>query len=287
MPLSDPSWVWPFWLERQMDPANPEFVPGTDDAELVNLTHRSFTTIGSLATPERATVDPRGLITASAGGWSVDWWIGAEDQWHRPSRAPVVRQRLLGDAPVLETAMRVPGGGALHRVRVHQHRARSVHRHRDREPHGGAGRSGARRAALQRRGLRRRAQIDLVDTTVLVDGEPGLVFTKPPADLVGSVLASGTARAASSSAAARPRGPVLSTTPTAGPPAFVFPLTTPPPSAPSCPCPIWPGAPGVGDAGARRARCPSRQPSPPPSRWPPAGSRTPAGVCSPRSPTTG
>src|SRR5690606_37148510 len=44
------------------------------------------------------------------------WWIGAEDRWHHPSREAAVSQRPVGDAPVVETAMRVPGGDVLHRA---------------------------------------------------------------------------------------------------------------------------------------------------------------------------
>ena len=29
---------------------------------------------------------PPGLVTPPGGGWSLDWWIGADDRWHLPSR---------------------------------------------------------------------------------------------------------------------------------------------------------------------------------------------------------
>lgn len=116
MSASDPSWVWPFWLERQLDPASPDFVPGSAGADLVDITHRNVTMVGNLDTAERVAVDPRGLLTPLDAGWSLDWWIGAEDRWHVPSRAPGVRQRLVQQAPVVETAMRVPGGDAIART---------------------------------------------------------------------------------------------------------------------------------------------------------------------------
>jgi hypothetical protein len=112
----DASWVWPYWLERQLDPASADFVAGSAGGAAGNLTHRSGMLVGNVATYERALIDPRGLVTPFDGGWSLDWWIGAEDQWHVPSRVTAVRQRLLHDAPVLETAMRVPGGDALQRA---------------------------------------------------------------------------------------------------------------------------------------------------------------------------
>ena len=75
-----------------------------------------WTTIGTVGSPVRSIVDPRGLVTPGADGWSLDWWIGAEDRWHFAGTEPAVRQSLIGLAPVVETAMRVPGGDAVERV---------------------------------------------------------------------------------------------------------------------------------------------------------------------------
>jgi len=113
-----PDWVWPYWLERQLDPASPAFQPRGHLPFLTNVTARNWTLVGNVASPWEAIVDPRGLVTTWFDGWSLDWWIGAEDGWHLPSRAPAsrVRQSLLGAAPVVETSMRVPGGHAVHRA---------------------------------------------------------------------------------------------------------------------------------------------------------------------------
>ncbi|CAA9213194.1 MAG: hypothetical protein AVDCRST_MAG50-139 [uncultured Acidimicrobiales bacterium] len=110
------SWVLPYWLERQLDPRSPAFVPRRHLAAATNLTNRNWTSVGTVGSPSKAIVDPRGLVTPRYGGWSLDWWIGADDRWHLPSREPSVRQSLVSDTPVVETAMRVPGGDALHRV---------------------------------------------------------------------------------------------------------------------------------------------------------------------------
>ncbi|MBA2624954.1 MAG: hypothetical protein H0U89_05050, partial [Acidimicrobiia bacterium] len=103
--------VWPWWLERLLDPASPAFValPG-DVGVLPNVTGRSWTRLGTRGGSSVATVDPGGLVTPAAGGWSLDWWVGADDRWHLPSREVAVRQRAVDGAPVVETAMRVPGG---------------------------------------------------------------------------------------------------------------------------------------------------------------------------------
>ena len=74
----------------------------------------SWTLVGTVASPTATPVDPAGLVGGE--GWSVDWWIGADDRWHLPSRSAAVRQHVLDDAPVVETALRIPGGDAVHRA---------------------------------------------------------------------------------------------------------------------------------------------------------------------------
>jgi hypothetical protein len=109
-------WVWPYWLERQLDPASPAFVPRGHLPFLTNVTARNWTAIGNLDSPWEAVVDPRGLVTPWFDGWSLDWWVGSHDRWRFPSREPAVRQSLLDDTPVVETRLRVPGGDAVHRA---------------------------------------------------------------------------------------------------------------------------------------------------------------------------
>ncbi|HEY5154236.1 MAG TPA: hypothetical protein VIJ47_05845 [Acidimicrobiales bacterium] len=117
----------PFWLERQRDLTGPDFTPdllsGRDVAhepDPANVTHRSWSMVGTVATPDRGVVDPRGLVTpgspGAGRGWSLDWWVGGDDRWHAPAQEAAVRQRLVGDAPVIETLMRIPGGDAVQRV---------------------------------------------------------------------------------------------------------------------------------------------------------------------------
>ncbi|MEZ5410996.1 MAG: hypothetical protein R2761_23400 [Acidimicrobiales bacterium] len=71
---------------------------------------------GTLTGEARARVDQAGLVSPEAAGWSLDWWIGAEDRWYLPAREATVRQHRLGAGPVIETALRIPGGDARHRV---------------------------------------------------------------------------------------------------------------------------------------------------------------------------
>ncbi len=77
---------------------------------------RRWTLLGTLASPGRASVDDRGLVVPGRARWSLDWWIGAADRWHVAGHEASTRQRLIDLAPVTETAMRVPGGDAVHRA---------------------------------------------------------------------------------------------------------------------------------------------------------------------------
>jgi hypothetical protein len=72
------------------------------------------TPLGALGQVWADEVDERGQLRL--GHWMLDWWIGAEDRWHLPASEVAVRQRFLADVPVVETAMRVPGGDVLHRA---------------------------------------------------------------------------------------------------------------------------------------------------------------------------
>jgi hypothetical protein len=63
-----------------------------------------------------ATVDESGVLSPRVAGWELDWWIGADDRWRMPAREAAVRQQLVEGMPVVQTAMRVPGGDAIHHV---------------------------------------------------------------------------------------------------------------------------------------------------------------------------
>ena len=191
-----PDWVWPYWLERQLDPGSPAFVPRGHLPFLTNMTHRNWTAVGNLDSPWEAIVDPRGLVTPWFDGWSLDWWVGADDRWHLPSREVSVRQRLVADSPVVETAMRVPGGDVVERVYAVR---------RSSTEGGGelvvAEVENATKVpvalALAVRpynpeGLSVIERLDLHDgTTVTVDGRVALLLPKPPARVAASTFHDG------------------------------------------------------------------------------------------------
>jgi len=81
-------WVWPYWVERQFDPADNSFVPRAFSFSHINLTHRNWTAVGLPELGIYPIVDPRGLVTPLHDGWSLDFWLtDATGQQLLPSRA--------------------------------------------------------------------------------------------------------------------------------------------------------------------------------------------------------
>ena len=183
-------WIWPYWLERQLDPRSPAFVPRGHLPFLVNVTQRNWTMVGNIDSPWEAIVDPRGLLTPWFDGWSLDWWIGADDRWHFPSRDTGVRQRLVGASPVVETAMRIPSGDAVQRVyAVQADEELVVVEIENRSPLPFALALAVR--PYNPEGLAVVERITMVDRVVVVDGRPALLFPSAPRKVAGSTFHDG------------------------------------------------------------------------------------------------
>ncbi|MBW3547765.1 MAG: hypothetical protein KY452_06495 [Actinobacteria bacterium] len=183
-------WVWPHWLERQLDPRSPAFTPRGHLPVLANVTNRNWTMVGNLGSSREAIVDPRGLLTPWFDGWSLDWWVGAADGWHFPSREASVDQRLVAGRPVVETTMPVPGGEAVERLyAIRAEEELVVVEVTNRSP-------APLTLALAVRpynpeGLAVVERIGVAGNTVTVDGRPALLLPGRPAGLAGSTFEQG------------------------------------------------------------------------------------------------
>ncbi|HEX2029641.1 MAG TPA: hypothetical protein VHF25_16790 [Nitriliruptorales bacterium] len=111
-----PDWLWPYWLERQLDPSSPAFVPRGHLPFAANVTHRNWTAVGNVDSAWEAIVDPVGLLTPGHDTWSVDWWVRSPQRWHLPSREVALAQELVGARPVVQTTMPIADGEARQRV---------------------------------------------------------------------------------------------------------------------------------------------------------------------------
>jgi hypothetical protein len=83
-------WVWPYWVERQFNPADESFIPRAFSFSHINLTHRNWTAVGLPDVPYYPIVDPRGLVTPLFDGWSLDFWLV-------PARGPLLLPSKLSD----------------------------------------------------------------------------------------------------------------------------------------------------------------------------------------------
>ena len=75
-----------------------------------------MTTTGVVGAQWRATVTPWGAVEPWNGSSVVDWFVAADDRWHRPKHEASTRQTVLGGTPVVETRVRIPSGDAVQRV---------------------------------------------------------------------------------------------------------------------------------------------------------------------------
>jgi hypothetical protein len=64
----------------------------------------------------RATITPWGRVDPWDGSPSLDWYVAADDRWHRPATEPTLRQERVGDTAVVRTRLRVPNGDVVHTV---------------------------------------------------------------------------------------------------------------------------------------------------------------------------
>lgn len=185
-----PDWLWPYWIERQIDPRSPSFIPRGHLPFMTNVTHRNWTMVGNIGSAWEAIVDPCGLVTPWFDGWSLDWWIGAEDRWHFPSRDTAVRQSLVEATPIVQTAMRVPGGDAIQRVYTTAGSEELVIV----EVENASPTPVAVAFALRPynpEGLAVVERIQMQGTTVLADGRPALLLPRAPAQSSASTFMRG------------------------------------------------------------------------------------------------
>jgi len=104
-------WVWPYWVERQFNPADESFIPRAFSFSHINLTHRNWTAVGIPDVPYYPIVDPRGLVTPLFDGWSLDFWhVPADGEAAVPSKLAEFPQSLeAGENLVVRSSANWPG----------------------------------------------------------------------------------------------------------------------------------------------------------------------------------
>ncbi len=96
-------WVFPYWADRQYDPADPGFIPRSHLGLSMNVTRRNWTAVGSPSCSTEPVVDPRGAVMPFRNGWTSECWLRHGETVWFPSLAPNVVQRLHDGLPVVTT----------------------------------------------------------------------------------------------------------------------------------------------------------------------------------------
>jgi hypothetical protein len=108
---SNLDWIWPLWVERQVDPDGEEFIPTAINLIKTNLTCRNWTSLGLEDAPREAMLDPVGMLTLRPYGWSVFPYVRLDGRGHFPPRLMPrwqASQRLLeGSLPCVVTRYEV------------------------------------------------------------------------------------------------------------------------------------------------------------------------------------
>jgi len=109
---SNPQWVWPYWVEQQLNPSSPSFIPTGVNIMTVNLSHRNWTSLGLAGSKKEIMVDPVGMLTLKPYSWSVFPYVKSEGKIHVPPRMDgSVEQELLdGVLPGVRTHYRTGSG---------------------------------------------------------------------------------------------------------------------------------------------------------------------------------
>src|SRR6476646_5110316 len=140
------------------------------------------TPVGTVGSGRTGSVDRSGVLTPRGAGWSLEWWIGADDRWHLPEREVTVRQSLVDAA---HRAYGAVAGDDVVAVEVENRSAVPFAVAFVVRP--AADVDTARPARERGRGRGRIGRIELVDRTVMVDGRPALFLPSAPGRVAGSV----------------------------------------------------------------------------------------------------
>lgn len=80
------NWVFPFWIEQQLNPKSDVFIPRGANIFAINTTYRNWTILGSIESDEKGVVDLKGMISPKENSPSLDIFILHNDEYFFPSR---------------------------------------------------------------------------------------------------------------------------------------------------------------------------------------------------------
>lgn len=80
------NWVYPFWIEEQLNPKSSSFVARGANIFAINITHRNWTILGFPESSEKGVIDEKGLISPRQNFPSLDIFIEKDGKYFFPSR---------------------------------------------------------------------------------------------------------------------------------------------------------------------------------------------------------
>jgi hypothetical protein len=97
-------WIFPYWIVKQYNPAEPSFIPRSHLGLSMNLTNRNWTATGGPVSGFEPVVDPAGAVMPFRNQWSIDVWImNEEKEIFYPSYSSDIRQSLVEGLPAVKT----------------------------------------------------------------------------------------------------------------------------------------------------------------------------------------
>lgn len=83
------NWIYPFWIEEQLNPNSDVFIPRGANIFAINTTYRNWTILGSIESDEKGVVDLRGMISPKENFPSIDIFVEYDNKYFFPSRNKV------------------------------------------------------------------------------------------------------------------------------------------------------------------------------------------------------
>lgn len=83
------NWVFPYWIEEQLNPNNDVFVPRGANIFAINTTYRNWTILGSIESDEKGVIDLRGMISPKENSPSLDIFIQYNEKFFFPSKEKI------------------------------------------------------------------------------------------------------------------------------------------------------------------------------------------------------
>jgi hypothetical protein len=83
------NWIYPYWIEEQLNPKTQSFVPRGANIFAINITHRNWTILGFPENYEKGVIDEKGLISPRYNYPSLDIFIKKDDKFYFPSKEKI------------------------------------------------------------------------------------------------------------------------------------------------------------------------------------------------------